>query len=313
MTASGIDVNSDEKLQVVFRPAFSPASCYILRNQEEATYFTQYGGAPEAKLIDWATQLVQAGQSFIDVGAHVGSWAQHFAQKCRRVDAFEPQRTTYDRLREGVRLAGLANVNCHDVALGASGEVDLHVVSIDGGGSTLLHRGELGPDLTTERVRAAQLDDYVFDDVGLIKIDAEGAEGNILRGALKTLEAHRYPTLLLEAWLHEWYAKERAALIAQVEGLGYRVQPVANCPEMLLAEHPARRSVGASTETELSTSTTGSTAGTTARPLLGLVMIGATLDPGPLMGMGNSWIGRPVLERWNSHSRVRVLARSRVR
>jgi hypothetical protein len=40
--------------------------------------------------------------------------------------------------------------------------------------------------------------------------------------------------------------------------------------------------------------------------LLGLVMIGAALDPGPLVGMGDSWVGRPVLERWNSHSRVRV-------
>ena len=40
--------------------------------------------------------------------------------------------------------------------------------------------------------------------------------------------------------------------------------------------------------------------------LMGLVMMGAALNPGPLVGMGDAWIGRPVLERWNSHSRVRV-------
>jgi len=40
--------------------------------------------------------------------------------------------------------------------------------------------------------------------------------------------------------------------------------------------------------------------------VLGLVMIRVAMDPGPLVGMHDSWIGRPVLERWNSHSRVRV-------
>ena len=40
--------------------------------------------------------------------------------------------------------------------------------------------------------------------------------------------------------------------------------------------------------------------------LLGLVMMGAALNTGPLVGMGDPWIGQPVLERWNSHSRVRV-------
>jgi len=219
------------------RPAFSLGSCYVLRDRDEAVYFAQHGGAPEAQLIDWATQLVRADQSFIDVGAHVGSWAQHFAQKCRHVDAFEPQHSTYKRLCEGVQIAGLTNVSCHDVALGARGEVDLHIVSVDGGGSTLRPRDELGSDLSVDRVRAAQLDDYVFIDVGLIKIDAEGAERDILRGALKTLEMHQHPTLLLEAWLHDWYVRERAALIADVEALGYRVQPVMNWPEMLLATH----------------------------------------------------------------------------
>ena len=242
------------------RPAFSPRSCYILRDQDEVAYFTQHGGAPEAQLIDWATQLFGANQCFIDVGAHVGSWTQHLAQSGamlapaeisineqatmtiaseksarRHVYAFEPQASTYKRLCEGVLLAGLTNVTCNDVALGARGEVDLHIVSVDGGGSTLRHRAELGSELSVERVHGAQLDDYRFVDVGLIKIDAEGAERDILRGAHKTLEVHHRPTLLLEAWLHGWFAQERAALIADVEALGYRVQPVLNWPEMLLA------------------------------------------------------------------------------
>lgn len=263
---------SEASETLVFCPAFSPEARYLLRDQDEASYFARHGGAPEARLIDWATQIVRADQSFIDVGAHIGTWSQHFAQKCRRVYAFEPQRSTFERLREGIRRAGLRNIDCYDVAVGACGELDLHVVSSDGGGSTTRYRDELGPDLIVERVRGGQLDDYTFEDVGLIKIDVEGAEGDVLRGAIRTLVTHHHPTLLLEAWLHDWYADERATLIAQVEALGYHVRPVMNCPEMLLAEHPDAKEARASTpvarQRSLKTSSTGQDPA-----LLGLVMI----------------------------------------
>jgi FkbM family methyltransferase len=272
----------------VFRPAFSPGSCYLLRDAAEEAYFARHGGAPEAALIEWATQFIAHDETFVDVGAHVGTWAQHFALKCKQVHAFEPQRSTYDRLHEGVQRAKLRNVVCHDVALGGQGDLDLHVVSVDGGGSTLRHRQELGAVLGVERVRCAQLDDFAFDNVGVIKIDAEGFEIDILRGAAKTLEKHR-PTLLLEAWDHEWFARERAQLIAHVSDLGYSVVPVQGWPQMLLVEPGVKRSsVAVSTPEEtvrspetppVPTETTAliqglrATASLPDRPLLGLVMI----------------------------------------
>lgn len=223
-----------------FRPAFSPRSCYLLRDADEEAYFAAHGGAPEAALIGWATQFIGKDQVFVDVGAHVGSWAQHLAQACAEVHAFEPQRSTYERLREGVRIAEIDNVVSHDAALGARGEVYLHVVSSDGGGSTVRHRSELGAVKAVERVRAAQLDDFDLRNVGLVKIDAEGLEIDILRGAAKLLEEQR-PTLLLEAWDHDWYAAERAELIAYVRSIGYDVTPISGWPQMLLVE-PVQRS-----------------------------------------------------------------------
>jgi len=224
-----------------FRPTFSPRSCYLLQDQEEETYFSRTGdGAPEAPLIAWATQFIAPGQTFVDVGAHIGSWAQHFAQACKQVHAFEPQRSTYERLVEGLRLAELTNVICHDAALGAQGTMDLHVAPY-GGWSTLRHRSEIPAAIAVEQVRCMQLDDFNFGEVGVIKIDAEGYEIDILRGAAKTLEKHR-PTLLLEAWDHDWYAKERSELITHVVDLGYGVVPIQGWPQMLLVEpRPKRR------------------------------------------------------------------------
>lgn len=219
----------------LFRPTFSPKSYYLLRDGDEERYFEKAGGAPEATLIDWATGLIEPDKVFVDVGAHIGSWAQHFAGVCAKVHAFEPQKSTYARLCEGVRLAGLSNITCYDCALGGQGEVDLHVVSVDGGGSTLHPRPELGATLSIEKVRYAQLDDFDLGHVGLIKVDAEGSEGNVLKGAKRTIEMYR-PRLLLEAWLHNWYSQDRADLIKFVEELGYKVEPVNGWPEMLIAE-----------------------------------------------------------------------------
>jgi len=274
-----------EKMELVnmrvFRPVFSPGSCYLLRDAAEEAYFSAHGGAPEAALIAWATQFVAPGQVFVDVGAHVGSWAQHFAQRCAEVHAFEPQRSTFERLLEGSRLAPLSNVVCHDVALGGRGEVDLHVVSIDGGGSTLRHRHELGDVLHTERVRAAQLDDFALQNVGFVKIDAEGFEMDILQGAAKLLTEQR-PVLLLEAWDQDWYAAERAQLLAYLRSIGYGVVPINQWPQMLLAE-PVRRPLQGSAQdreeritplvTQSNEPNEEGRAPIPQRPLLGLCMI----------------------------------------
>src|SRR6185436_6221997 len=233
----------------MFRPAFSPSSCYLLRDAAEEAYFARHGGAPEAELIAWATQFIARDETFVDVGAHIGSWTQHFALKCKQVHAFEPQRSTFERLRDGVRAAKLGNVTCHDEALGGSGELYLNIVSMDGGGSTLRHRRELGEVLARERVKLAQLDDFDLDNVGAIKIDAEGFEIDILHGATRTLEKHR-PTLLLEAWDHEWYAHERAKLMAYVTSLDYRVVDIRGWPQMLLVEPRQKRSHSSGSETE---------------------------------------------------------------
>jgi hypothetical protein len=47
----------------IFRPAFSPGSCYLLRDAAEEAYFARHGDAPEATLIDWATQFIEHDES----------------------------------------------------------------------------------------------------------------------------------------------------------------------------------------------------------------------------------------------------------
>jgi hypothetical protein len=83
---------------ILHRPAFSRASCYLLRDQAEVNYFTACGGAPEAGLNTWARSFVKPDETFVDVCARVGSWAQDLAQHCSLSVAFEAQPSTYERL-----------------------------------------------------------------------------------------------------------------------------------------------------------------------------------------------------------------------
>lgn len=226
---------------IIHAPAFSPLSRYMLRDQDEVDYFTRCGGAPEARMIEWARGLVSHDMTFLDVGAHVGSWAQDLAQHCKHVYAFEPQRAVYQRLVDGCLFAHVhRNLEPIPIALGRrEATAVMSHVSVDGGGSTLRHRAELGRVLKEETVHVRSLDELakahsfmLQDRIGLIKLDVEGHEGAVLEGAKETIGQHR-PVILAEAWLHDWYRSERDLLATQIRDLGYRVTEVPGWPEML--------------------------------------------------------------------------------
>lgn len=240
---------------IEYTPAFSPRSRYLLRDEDEVAYFTRNGGAPEAGLITWARSLIKPDEVFIDVGAHVGTWAQDIAQHCVFAIAFEPQLEVYRRLEKGCELAyflgmetsgddeGIGRVITLRVGLGRAREpMTMHSVSVDGGGSTFRHRRELGEVIATEECLVLSLDaqntppphpDGSFR-IGLMKIDVEGGELDVLEGAKETIAQHK-PHILAEAWLNPWYETERAKLWRRLESMGYIVATVTGWPEMIWA------------------------------------------------------------------------------
>lgn len=158
----------------------------------------------------------------------MGTYTVLLAPHCKHVYAFEAQRRTFYQLCGSVALNNLKNVDAHHIAVGAAAQcgttMDLHVTSIDGGGSSLREdaAAAVGKDIATERVHVRCLDSYGLKDVGLIKIDVEGFEYNVLDGARGLLQECR-PNILLEAWTDAWYAADRARLAALLNDLDYDV------------------------------------------------------------------------------------------
>jgi len=131
----------------------------------------------------------------IDVGANFGLYTYAIARKARAVEAFEPVPACAAFVRE----ARLKRVRVHEVALSdRPGERTIHVPFVAGRANAA--------DATLEApakpcqavtVRTATLDSFGFEDVDVVKIDVEGHELKVLRGAVETLERCR-PNLIIE-------------------------------------------------------------------------------------------------------------------
>jgi FkbM family methyltransferase len=135
---------------------------------------------------DWLRSLVHPfdGELFVDVGAHVGTWAIRATRTFRQVVAFEPDPGANRILRTTVKMNRLSNISVFSTALSnIPGE---RIVSI---GNWKSRRQE------EFRVPVRTLDTFNLKP-SFLKIDTEGDEFLVLQGAEKTLK--RRPNVLVE-------------------------------------------------------------------------------------------------------------------
>ena len=145
--------------------------------------------------------------TLLDVGAHDGAFALPFAAlPASRVLAFEPLPDAFARLRAAFGDPVPAHVELRREALGdRDGEAVLSLPVLDGvpqeqWASTAKTYGGLGDPRVAERrvsVPLRRLDGFGLADLTAVKLDAEGAEYEVLRGARETLLRCR-PVLSVE-------------------------------------------------------------------------------------------------------------------
>lgn len=179
------------------------------------------------------TRLHRPG-TILDVGAHDGLLTIPFARlPGSQVLAFEPLPSAFARLEAAVGAAfGAlpAHVDLHRAALGdAAGEVTLAVPVVDGiaheqwASMVKDYADHAGSGVAVRTVTAPllRLDDLGVTDLTHAKIDAEGAEYEVLRGARETLLRCR-PVMTLE--VEERHREGSTwAVPAYLDALGYDV------------------------------------------------------------------------------------------
>lgn len=172
--------------------------CYILPQNLMTCYCNN--GLFESYLIEWCKQFCSKEKTFLDIGAHTGTYTLSLSECSKQVVSFEPQIMTYYALCGSVALSNLTNVQCLNFGLGSEEQVGnniLNITSNDGGGSSIHIQNEM-PILRKEVIKIETLDSLGLTDIGFIKMDVEDNEYFVLLGAKKTLEVCNYPPILFE-------------------------------------------------------------------------------------------------------------------
>lgn len=155
---------------------------------------------------------------FVDVGANIGNHSVFVSKFCAvsGIVTFEPNPRAISLLRVNLALNACNNVDTSYVglALGSAGR-RLRIVAppIDNLGGARLVQDD-GGDIASLRGD----DVLATKPVGLMKIDVEGMEFDVLEGLQKTIERWR-PIILIEVW-----QESRAALAVWCEKSRYRIQ-----------------------------------------------------------------------------------------
>jgi len=152
--------------------------------------------------------LATGSRVTLDLGAHVGFYAllAGHANPAGKVYAFEPMPVTFARLRANIALNGLPNVVAVNSAVGgAKGVAEFYHGPTDIPCSCGLSPDIFAPgsEVSSFEVLVTTVDDLVREEglqgVGLVKIDVEGAELDVLRGMAETLRRDR-PEVICEVW-----------------------------------------------------------------------------------------------------------------
>jgi FkbM family methyltransferase len=167
-----------------------------------------------------------------DIGAHVGTFTIRsiWDSRVAAVRAFEPDPDLRSTLERNVRLNSRRRQICsvHGIAVAAgSRSAALYRGSVEnlGLGSLVSHPKAVHPRANPITVPCRSIDELVYDDklapASLMKIDVEGLESQVVRGAERTLREHPPKALVIELEADGSGRATDRSLVDYLGNLGY--------------------------------------------------------------------------------------------
>jgi len=172
--------------------------------------------------------LLAKGNTFIDIGANKGDYALLAARivgSQGKVFAFEPEPANCKWLKKSIELNQYTNIELHEIALSdTNGNAQLHLGDISCI-HTLLPM-QKGRGRSAISVNIQTLDQFLetigwTKPISMIKIDVEGAELNVLRGAQKTLATNKDLVVLMD--IHPDLGVDPRDVCTYLEGRGFAI------------------------------------------------------------------------------------------
>ena len=217
-----------------------PSESFLMHDDASGRCQMFQVGVPEEPIIKWAIEKFgDKTKKMIDCGAHMGAYSMLLAPYFEEIHAFEAQRRTFYQLCGNIFINEIKNIVPHNKAVTNMVEANqimtLHVVSEDGGGSTLRTPQRDQEVLAHEKVKTITIDRYHLNNVGLIKMDIEGNELKALHGAYNTLERSNFPPIIFEANSDEWFKEEKNNLFKHLTNLNYQIAELRPFTNMFVA------------------------------------------------------------------------------
>jgi FkbM family methyltransferase len=223
-------------------------------NDKQLLFFPEKGvakwfyesGMAEKSLIQWIYDtMISSDKAFVDIGAHVGTFTWTCGKKAAHTYSFECSPKTFCYLAANIALHELEyKVSLFNVALGNEEKpIDYIIRSEDGGGNGVKHLSTQDDHLRKIQIPMKTLDSFHLTNIGLIKIDVEGFEKEVLEGGLQMLRDNQYPPIIFESWGDYKEAEGvparqiRMDLFRFLEGVGYQIQQIGGVQDMYLATY----------------------------------------------------------------------------
>lgn len=154
--------------------------------------------AYDSNLLKFFLSHLKPGDIFLDIGANTGSFSLLGTQMNINCVSFEPNPEIIPILKENIHLNGCERVQIEEVALSDhSGECSLCLPPSGESGLACLQESPRFRTRSTTKVILKTLDSYNFDRINSLKIDVEGAELLVIKGAENTLR-RCHPSIMIE-------------------------------------------------------------------------------------------------------------------
>jgi FkbM family methyltransferase len=177
---------------------------FVGRNDNLGDTLTFDGFEPAERA--FVQRFLQPGMTVLDIGAHHGYYtllASKLVGSAGRVIAFEPSPREQKALRLNLILNRCGNVSVQRVALGREEtETTLYVAGGRQTGCNSLRPPAIPDEASPVRVHVTRLDDWLdrqkIAQVDFVKVDVEGAELEVLKGAERLFDRKPRPVILAE-------------------------------------------------------------------------------------------------------------------
>jgi FkbM family methyltransferase len=177
--------------------------------------------------------LLRPGMVVADIGANIGYYSLISARAVGAdglVFSFEPDPRNYGLLARSIRKNAYTNIVASQIALSdRKGKITLYADALNAGNSSL-GRENVQSELRSYEVETETLDDFILREgrgrkIDLVKMDVQGAEGLVLRGAGQVFSNESLIVMMeLEPEKLRILGTAPSALLDELLALGFRIR-----------------------------------------------------------------------------------------